>query len=116
MICLPGLAPKPATLGSALLEFSWENQVAGIIANPISGAGNVHSGTGQSSVKWIVSFEEKLIVLLRQVAPDVLYFQVEVRAPEDIMCAVGFGNEWKRRGKSLSELSLTISERSKELH
>lgn len=116
MLCLPGLAPKPATLGPALLAFSWKNQIAGIITDPISGAGNIHSGIGQSSVKLVVSSEEKLIVLLRQGAPGVLYFQVEVRAPEDIMCVVGFGNERKRRSKSLSGLSLTISKRSKELH
>lgn len=52
---LPGPAPQPAILGSALLEFAWENPDAEIIADPISGAGKVHSRTRQSVVKWMVS-------------------------------------------------------------
>lgn len=48
---LPGPAPTPATLASALLEFAWENPDAEMIADPISGAGQVHSRTRQSVVK-----------------------------------------------------------------
>lgn len=76
MIFLPGPAPKHAVLGPALLQF------AEIIADPISHAGKVHSRTSEmdSSQSW-----EKLIVLLRQGVPEVLYLQVEARAPVDIM-------------------------------
>lgn len=82
MMFLPGPAPKHAVLGPALLGFASENHVAEIIADPISHAGKVHSRTSEmdSSQSW-----EKLIVLLRQGAPEVLYLQVEARAPVDIM-------------------------------
>lgn len=58
---------------------------------------------------------EKLTVLLRQGAPDVLYLQVEARVPDDIMGPLGFGKERKRRGKNLSGFPFTVSERSEEL-
>lgn len=116
MIFLPGPALKPASLSPALVQFTWENQVAEIIAYSISGAGKVHSRTGQklSEIDSIQS-GEKLIVFLRQVSSDVLYLQVEARAPDGIMVAVGFCKERKRRGKGLSGLPLIVSERTKEL-
>lgn len=62
-----------------------------------------------------IQAEEKLTVLLRQGAPDPLYLQVEARVADAIMCLVGFSKERKRRGKSLSGLPYTLSEKKKEL-
>ena len=62
-------------------------------------------------MKWIASSLGRDIVLLRQGFPDVLYLQVEVRAPDGIMDIVGFGKERKRRGKGLSGLHLPYQKR-----
>lgn len=114
-MCLD-LLLKTATLDPALLQFAWKNQVAEIIADSINSADKIHSWTVQKfSEMDSIQSGEKLTVLLRQGAPNVLYLQIETRVPDDIIGPVGLGKERKRRGKILSRLPFIISERSKEL-